>query len=103
MQKLIRILAGSFLLLVFIASIGFAFVNTTPVGLSIGIREFAPRPMAVWIIAAFALGGLMGVIFGSGITTFLKDKLEIRNLRKQLKAREAEIQNLRTVTLKDLK
>jgi uncharacterized integral membrane protein len=101
MHKLIRILAAIFLLLVFFATVGFSFLNTTPVALSMGFWEFAPQPLAVWVVAAFALGGLLGLLFATGFSKYLKNKLELRRLRKQLSIVEAENNKLRSLSVKE--
>jgi uncharacterized integral membrane protein len=102
MHKLIRLLVLTFLLLVFLASVGFAFVNRTPVELSLGFWTFAPQPVAVWVISSFALGGVLGLLFGAGIRRYLKDRFEIRRLRKQLKTTEQEADRLKSLSLKDI-
>ena len=101
MQKLIRILAAIFLLLVFFATVGFSFLNTTPVGLSLGFWEFTPQPLAVWVVSSFAFGGMLGLIFATGVSKFFKNKLELRRLRKQLSLAEAENSKLRKLSIKD--
>lgn len=82
-------------MLVFLAGIGFAFLNRTPVGLSLGLWEFPAQPLAFWIITAFASGGGLGLLFGAGITRYLRDRFEIRRLRKQLADAELELDRLR--------
>jgi len=101
MRKFLRFLGLVFLLLVFLASVGFSFVNQTPVGLSFGLWEFAPQPIAVWVISAFAIGGLLGLAFGTGIATYFRNRIEIRKLRKQLKQAEGEIEKLNSSPLRD--
>ncbi|MBT8147080.1 MAG: DUF1049 domain-containing protein [Gammaproteobacteria bacterium] len=86
MHNLARLSVWTFLLLVFFASIGFSFLNTTPVSLSLGVWTFAPQPVAVWVVAAFALGGALGLLFGAGLGGLLKARREIRQLRAQLES-----------------
>lgn len=83
------------MILVFFASIGFSFVNTEQVPLSLGFWEFAPQPVALWVISAFTLGGLLGVIFATSVSGFFKRKMEIRQLRKQLTSAEAELKKIK--------
>jgi uncharacterized integral membrane protein len=84
MYNLFRLAVWIFLLLMFIASIGFSFLNTTPVPLSFGVWVISPQPVAVWIVSAFALGGVLGLLFGTGLGRLLKSRREIRRLRAQL-------------------
>lgn len=84
MHNLIRLAVWVFLLLVFVASIGFSFLNPTPVHLSFGILTLSPQPVALWIVSAFAIGGLLGLMFGAGLGGVLKSKNQNRRLREQL-------------------
>ena len=101
MQKLIRILSAIFLLLVFIATVGFSFLNTTPVALSLGFWEFTPQPLATWVVSSFAFGGLLGLIFTTGASKYFKNKLELRRLSKQLSLAEADNSKLHNLSVKD--
>jgi putative membrane protein len=84
MHNLVRLVVWIFLLLVFISSIGFSFLNTTPVPLSFGAWTMSPQPVAFWIVSAFALGGVLGLVFGTGLRRLLNDRREIRRMRAQL-------------------
>lgn len=84
MQKLMTTLAWCFMFIVFVASIVFSYANPQPVALSFGFVSLDPQPLAVWVIAAFACGGLFGVALGVGLVRNLGLRLEIRRLRTQL-------------------
>lgn len=103
MQKFLRFLASLFLLLVFLAAIAFAFLNTTEVGLSLWLWQLSPQPVAVWVISAFALGGILGLLFGTGLARYFKTRRELNQLRKRVRDAEAEVANLRQLSLKDIK
>jgi len=100
MHKFRRFLAALFLLLVFFTTVGFSFLNTTQIPLSMGFWEFSPQPLALWVILAFALGGSLGLIFAAGVLSFFKKKMEIRRLRKQLKLAESQLSKLRNPSTK---
>ena len=102
MRKLGNILSGLFLLLVFIASITFTYFNTAEIGLSFGSIVFSPRPVSVWIVGAFVCGGLLGLLMGLGIFRQLRMRAELRRLRRDLEKSEAEVNKLRSLSLKDL-
>lgn len=91
MNKLMRILAWCFMFIVFVASIMFSFANSEPVALSFGFITLDPQPLAVWVIAGFAIGGLFGVLLGVGLVRNLRFRLEIRRLRTQLTSAEQEL------------
>ena len=86
MHNLFRLAVWIFLLLVFFASIGFSFLNTTPVPLSLGVWSFSPQPVAIWVVAAFGLGGMLGLVCGTGLSRLSKTRRENQRLREQLDA-----------------
>lgn len=102
MRNLTNLLSGFFLLLVFIAAITFSYFNTDPVGITFGSLSFAPRPVSVWIIGAFVCGGGLGLILGLGVLRQLKSKAEIRRLKKELANAKLEVNQLRSLSLRDL-
>lgn len=75
------------LLLIVLISAGFSLWNTTPVPLSLGFHTFAERPLAVWLIVAFCLGGLVGLLAGSGLISQFRLRRRIRQLERELEAR----------------
>ena len=75
------------LLLIVLVSAGFSLWNTTPVPLSLGFHTFAERAMAVWIIAAFCIGGLVGLLIGSGLINQFRLRRRIRQLERELESR----------------
>jgi len=101
MHNLSRLAVWIFLLLVFFASIGFSFLNTAPVPLSLGIWTFSPQPVAIWIVAAFALGGFLGLIFGTGLGRLLKTRREIGRLREQRESANLRISGQQTLSSKE--
>lgn len=101
MRKLGQFLSGLFLVLVFIASITFAYFNSTPVAISFADWQFPAQPVSVWIIGAFVCGGLLGLLLGLGLFRNLKSRAEIRRLTKQLERAQEEATNLRAAALRD--
>lgn len=93
MGKLFRLILWFFLLLIFVISIAFSLVNKTTVPLSFGFIVFSPQPISVWVISAFCLGALCGLILGVGM---LGSRLNIRHLKKKLMERDAQIESLNT-------
>ncbi len=89
MQRFKYWLVFLLLLLIFILSVGFSMWNTSPVPLSFGIHEFAARPLSLWLIIAFCLGGLTGVTIGAGLIHSVRLRLRIRALEKELAKRPA--------------
>lgn len=87
MHRLRRWLLIFFMLVIFVLSVGFSLWNTTPVPLSLGVYELEPRPLALWLVAAFCAGGLFGLILGSGLVRNVQLRLRIRKLEKELAER----------------
>lgn len=87
MYRLKRWILMLFLLFVFVLSIGFSLWNTAPVSLSLGVHELDERPLAFWMIAAFCMGGIAGMIVGTGLINNVRFRLRIRSLEKELLAR----------------
>lgn len=102
MRKLANLLSGLFLVLVFLAAITFSYFNTTPVGLTFGNWEFSARPVSVWVIGAFVIGGALGLVLGIGIFRSLRTTVEMRRLKKELSEAKQEVRKLRAMSLKDL-
>lgn len=73
MNKLMRLFAWIFLFLVFLASIAFSFFNTEPVPLSFGFVVLSPQPLSLWVVLAFAVGGLVGLFLGVGMSGSLRN------------------------------
>ena len=102
MRKLSQVFSSLFLLLVFIGSISFSYLNTTEISITLGNRVLAPLPVSVWIIGAFVSGGVIGLVLGLSLFRQLRARHEIRRLKKKLADSRQESQQLRAMTLKDL-
>ena len=87
MQRFKRWLVFLLLLLIFIFSVGFSMWNTSPVPLSFGVYQFAARPLSLWLIVAFCLGGLAGLAIGAGLIKDVRLRRRIRALEKELTKR----------------
>jgi len=96
MNKLTRILVWCFIFIVFVVSIVFSFSNTQTIALSFGITTLAPQPLAVWVIASFAIGGVLGLLLGIGLVKNLRTKLEIKRLSNQVSKLEQALAYERT-------
>lgn len=95
MRKIAHLLSGFFLILVFVASITFAYYNSAPVVISLGSWQVSEQPVSVWIIGAFVCGGTIGLLLGLGLIRNLKSRGENRRLTKQLSKVEDELNKLK--------
>ena len=99
-MKLLRTLATLIIVLATLAvGVLFALQNKAPVALDLLVYTFEPKSLALWILLALALGGIMGMLISSAIVLRLKASLHSSN-RKLSKAK-AELDSLRTAGLKD--
>src|SRR5690606_18462358 len=55
----------------------FALQNPQPVGLDLLLYEFAPRSLALWLLAALAVGGVLGMLVSSVIILRLRTSLAV--------------------------
>lgn len=94
MSSLIKFVAAVLLVLIILAGFVFASFNTAEVPLWLG-REFSPRPVGHWVIVAFTLGGLIGLMLGFGLFSRIKSRMQIRRLNARLKAAEKELETLK--------
>ena len=90
MKRLARFLL--FLLLLPVLAAGFLFTlnNTVAVPLWFG-TYLNPRPLGLWMLLAFASGGLLGLLLGLRLWQRFRSRLELRQLRARLHQAEQEL------------
>tara|TARA_R110002072_G_scaffold172731_2_gene327140 strand:- start:2687 stop:2995 length:309 start_codon:yes stop_codon:yes gene_type:complete len=87
MKQLRKLLTVIVILAMLAVSVLFALQNEAPVPLDILVYTFEPQSLAVWVLVAFALGGVVGMIVSSVI--LVRTRASLSACRKQLdKARE---------------
>ncbi len=102
MVKLMRFLAWTLFIAVIVSSCIFSALNTVQVPLSLFFIELPEQAISRWIVTAFVLGGMIGLLLGVGMFNRLKTKAEISRLNKKLGAYELELNKLRSSALKDV-
>jgi lipopolysaccharide assembly protein A len=85
MKILFRILFIAILLLVVAVGVLFAVQNTTPIALDLLVVALPERSLALWVLLAFALGGIIGMLTSVGIVwrlraALLKTNRQVRKL-----------------------
>ena len=99
-MKLLRSLLTLLVVLAAVViGIFFAEQNKMPVPLDLLVVTFEPRSLALWILAALGLGGLLGMLISSVIMVRLSAGK--RSANRQLSKAKAELDGLRTAGLKD--
>jgi uncharacterized membrane protein YciS (DUF1049 family) len=87
-MKLLRNLLTLIVILAMIAlGVLFSLQNKSPVPLDLLVYAFEPQSLALWILLAFALGGLVGMLVSS--LMILRTRASLTATRRQLdRARE---------------
>ncbi len=84
MSTFARAMALIVLVLICLLSVGFSFFNTQQVPLSFGFFVLSAQPLALWVLGAFATGGVLGLLLGSGLFRRWRQAREISLLRAQI-------------------
>lgn len=94
-MKLLRKLLTVFIVLAtLVVGVLFALQNKTPVPLDLLVYTFEPQSIALWILFAFTLGGLLGMIVSSVI--LVRTHATLGMCRRQLDRTVAELSKLRS-------
>lgn len=93
-----RILLGILFLILLILGLSFAVLNAGSVPLNYYLGK-VELPLALVVVAALAVGAILGVLVSLGMV--LRLKRQVRQLRRQVQTAEKEVTNLRTIPLKD--
>lgn len=93
-MKLLRgILTVIVVLAALTVSVLFAIQNTASVPLDLLVYTFEPRSLAVWVLAAFVLGGILGLAVSSLI--LLRTRASLVSSKRQLAKSRVELDKLR--------
>ena len=74
----------------------FALQNREPVALDLLVYTFAPQSLALWLLGAFALGGILGMLASSAI--ILRMRTSLGSSKRQLNRAQGELNKLRAET-----
>ena len=99
MNVLRKILTVLIVLAMIAVGVLFALQNKEPVPLDLLIYTFEPRSLALWLLIAFALGGVLGLVVSSVL--MLRNRAALASANRQLAKSKAEVDKLRTAGLKD--
>ena len=97
MQFLKRLFSVLLLLLVFAYGLFFAVQNTATAPLDLLFTQLDEQRIALWILLAFALGGVLGMLLSTFIVVRLRGEALLA--RRQLKLRDRELDTLRSTEL----
>lgn len=92
-----KLLRNLLTVLVLLATLGvgvlFALQNEIPIPLDLLVYTFEPRSLALWILLAFALGGLLGMLVSSVI--LVRTRASLGSCKRQLEKAQVEVRKLR--------
>lgn len=88
MKFLRNILTVLIILATVAVSVLFALQNKVPVPLDLLVYTFEPKTLALWVLSAFALGGVLGMLISSAI--LLRTRATLGSTRRQLARARAE-------------
>jgi len=100
MRKFASWISGLLLVIVFIAGVVFSYFNTTPVSLAFIDWQTQPRPLAVWVVAAFVTGGGAGLLLGFGVLRQFRYRAEVKRLRRELQQAKKDLRSVRARSLR---
>lgn len=86
------------LLLVLAFGVLFSIQNTAPVPLDLLAVQLSEQSIALWVLLAFAAGGLLGLILGS--LALLRLKGQVAVLKRRLDKTTRELDKVRTSDLR---
>lgn len=96
MKQLRKLLTIIVVLVMLVVSVLFALQNKAPVPLDLLVYTFGPHSLALWVLVAFALGGVAGMIVSSVILVRTRAALGV--CRKQLDKAREDVSKLRDST-----
>jgi putative membrane protein len=91
LRKLLTVLT---VLVTLVVGVLFALRNSLPVSLDLLVYTFGPQSIALWILVAFALGGLLGMIVSAAI--LVRTRAALGLCRRQLDRTRTELSKLRS-------
>ncbi|MCB1706654.1 MAG: LapA family protein [Halioglobus sp.] len=93
MKQLRKLLTVIVILAMLVLSMLFAAQNEVSVPLNVLVYTFSPQSLAVWVLVAFALGGVVGMIVSSVI--LVRTRASLSACRKQLDRAREDVSKLR--------
>jgi uncharacterized membrane protein YciS (DUF1049 family) len=96
MKQFRRIITLVIVLAAIFVGVLFALQNREPVALDLLVYTFSPRSLALWVLLAFALGGVAGIAVSSAI--LLRGRTALASCRRQLAKARKELEQQRTAS-----
>jgi putative membrane protein len=97
---MLKLIYAVLALALFVATLSFAALNSDPVPIDYYIGHIEV-PLALVLVAALGIGALLGSLVGLG--RVVRVKREMARLRRETRATEEEVRNLRALPLRDVR
>lgn len=94
MKNLRKLLTIVVVLAALLASVLFSLKNEAPVPLDLLVYTFEPQSLALWVLVAFAIGGVLGMVVSSVI--LVRTRASLGSCRRQLDRALQELRSLRS-------
>ncbi|MFT7288626.1 MAG: putative membrane protein [Halieaceae bacterium] len=87
------------MLAIAMAAVGvlFALQNSDPVPLDVLVVTLSPRSLALWVLAALAIGGILGLLLSS--VAILRLRTRLIAARRQIARAQSELDRQRSTSL----
>jgi len=92
MKPLRKILTILIVLAMLAVSVLFALQNKVEVPLDLLVYSFGPQSLALWVLIAFVIGGLLGMVISSVI--LVRTRASLRSVRRQMEKASARVSKL---------
>ncbi len=95
---MLKLIYAVLALALFVVALSFAALNSAPVTIDYYIGRI-DIPLALLLVAALGVGALLGSLVGLG--RVVRVKREMAKLRRESRATQEEVRNLRALPLRD--
>ncbi|NCF10057.1 MAG: DUF1049 domain-containing protein [Gammaproteobacteria bacterium] len=97
---MLKLIYAILALALFVITLSFAALNSDPIPIDYYIGQ-VEIPLALLLVAALGVGALLGSLVGLG--RVVRVKREMARLRRESRATEEEVRNLRALPLQDVR
>lgn len=94
MKPLRKLLTVLIILATLVVGVLFALQNTIQVPLDLLVYSFGAQSLALWVLLAFVLGGVLGMIISSII--LVRTRASLKSATRKLEKNRVEISSLQT-------
>lgn len=92
-----RLIALLIIIVIIALGLSFAMLNPTSVALDFYLGE-ATLPLSLALVMALALGAFLGLMVG--LTVVLRQRWQLRQLKRQLQSTQSELSELRKLPIR---